>query len=488
MRVKVNETKHVEIRGRLRRVRPGQIVDVGKGLGKHWIRDGSAIDLTPKSKVLSGPLSTNSLAVIGKASKLILSVREFWFNNCQGTYDLCGYPVSRNAIQLYGGPNPEFNACERCQHLEWKSRLVQQDLFVPHQCSTASLCKTYCERQGQDEWTHFHQNFWYAAFVDSKLNAAKCVLLQSEKDCKFFWSHHCDQATHVFLRQFAQICQVDTVPLKSKIDVSQYDFAFIVNSGIRDFPPRYDLPILMYGHDLWKRRSGRQRMLDYWKPDYFWTPFLSSWKAHYNISKNTELVFRPVPASMFFTRSNLDDTKKKYDLLCIGATGNPIYQPRIELSKQLAPLQKQFRVLFHHQAGASRSRRFYSNRRGPYANAWSEFLGSARYIAFAGISEEPQPVFFKYYEVLGSGAIPIMPNVPDLKLLGVEPWVHFIPLSSVWKNNAQMHFYLDHYDEYKYIAENAVAWHQENADKLLFDGIEDLVQEITKGKYPRRLY
>jgi len=151
-------------------------------------------------------------------------------------------------------------------------------------------------------------------------------------------------------------------------------------------------------------------------------------------------------------------------------------------------LQEEFRVCFHHKAGSRRTKHSLSNRAGPYANAWSEFLGSARYVVFAGIAEEPQAVFFKYYEVLGSGAIPIMPNAPDLKLLGVEPWIHFIPLDSVWKNNTQMQFYLSHYDEYKHIAESAVRWHQENADKLLFDGIEDLVQEITNGKYPRRLY
>ena len=42
------------------------------------------------------------------------------------------------------------------------------------------------------------------------------------------------------------------------------------------------------------------------------------------------------------------------------------------------------------------------------------------------------------------------------------------------------------YDSYRYIAENAVKWHQENADRLLFDGFEDVVQAVTRGRYPRR--
>ena len=93
----------------------------------------------------------------------------------------------------------------------------------------------------------------------------------------------------------------------------------------------------------------------------------------------------------------------------------------------------------------------------------------------------------KYYEALGSGAIPIFPEVPDLKLLGIKPFEHYIPLSEVEGDNEKLAFYLDHYQEYKHIAESAVNWYRQNSDKMLFEGFEEVVRSITKYEYPKRL-
>jgi hypothetical protein len=93
----------------------------------------------------------------------------------------------------------------------------------------------------------------------------------------------------------------------------------------------------------------------------------------------------------------------------------------------------------------------------------------------------------KHYECLASGAVPILPASPDLHRLGIKPMVHYIPLAKVWRNNKSLAKFLSHYNEYRSIAVNAVKWAKENMDRMLFDGFEDLVQEVTAQKYPRRL-
>lgn len=460
-----------------------QVVDVGKQQALQWIADGSARPERPQKPPKPMPPRPDYLS---RPSQLLLAVRAFWFGNVAGTFDLDGRPVRREEIHLHGGPSPEFNDCDTCQKAEWLSRLNGRNHYRKHSCPTGQRCHILCSYQGDDAFTHYHQNFGYAARVDMTLNAAKCAMFQPAKGIKFIWSHHCDQSVHVFLRQFAQACQFDVVGFGEKIEPSRYNFAFVVMGPTKaEIPP--GLPIVMYGHDLWKQPSDRQALIDHVRPDVFWTPFLSSWKAHYRFPAKTRLVFRPVPASQFFTRPNLD--KKSLDVLCIGCTGNPIYDPRLQLSRQLAILASKWRIKLHHPGGARRAKHIGSVRSDkiPYCNAWSELLGSARYVAFDGIRQEPQPVFYKYYEVLGSGAVPIMPQAPDLKLLGIEPWVHYIPVSEIRGNNKRMVDLLEHYNEHKHIAEAAVSWHKENADRLLFEGIGDLVRDITGHAYPRRL-
>jgi len=112
-------------------------------------------------------------------------------------------------------------------------------------------------------------------------------------------------------------------------------------------------------------------------------------------------------------------------------------------------------------------------------------LGSAKYTIF-GRMKYPILVW-KYYETLGSGAIPIFPEVPDLKLLGVKPFEHYIPLSKIEGDSERLKYFLDNYDKYKYIAENAVRWYEQNENKLLFGDFEEVIRELTNYKYPKRL-
>jgi len=306
-------------------------------------------------------------------------------------------------------------------------------------------------------------------------------------------SYSADQGRIAWVRQWAIACQYDLIQMRMEEphrEIGCYDFIFTYcsSSGYTPFPRSDTVPLLMYGHDMWKGRKKRQAMIDDLKPDVFWTPYLSSCKAHYSFPSKTQLVFRPLPAGTFLTRPNLDIEKKKFDLLVIGATGSTIYQPRKDLGEQIRKItKKSLRINVHNKAGANRAKHTGSVYAGsrPYITAWSEFLGSSRYVIFDGISEEPQPLFFKYYETLGSGAVPIFPNAPDLELLGVEPWKHFIPVEEYRGNNEGLIKLLE--EDHSDIAENAVKWYLENADVMLYDWFEDMIHEMIKNKsYQKR--
>lgn len=93
--------------------------------------------------------------------KLTDEVREFWYKNISGEFELDGVKISRREIFLYGGPNPEFS-CPVCQKSEWLSRIKQKNLFVRHDCSSSKKCEELCRKQGDELWVHYHQNFNFA--------------------------------------------------------------------------------------------------------------------------------------------------------------------------------------------------------------------------------------------------------------------------------------------------------------------------------------
>jgi len=114
-------------------------------------------------------------------SRLLRRAREFWFNNVPSefVFDMIASKknVSRAAIHKYGGPSPEFDHCPICQKSEWGSRLVQTNLFIEHKCKTAKQCHEICEKQGNDKWLNWHQNFGFAEGFTGPLDAPKCLLL-----------------------------------------------------------------------------------------------------------------------------------------------------------------------------------------------------------------------------------------------------------------------------------------------------------------------
>jgi hypothetical protein len=198
-------------------------------------------------------------------------------------------------------------------------------------------------------------------------------------------------------------------------------------------------------------------------------------------------------ASNFFTRPNL--SQKSIDLLSIGNITGHLYEGRRKLHSQLKSFQNQnssYKIEFSHIVGTLEPDPAkgleYTDSQGNkirYLNKWSEYLGRAKYTVFGKMK---YPVLVgKYYETLGSGAVPIFPEVQDLKLLGVKPFEHYIPLSEIEGNNERLKYFLDNYDKFKYIAENAVKWYKENSDIMLFNRFEDLIREVTNYKFPKRL-
>ena len=431
-------------------------------------------------------------------TQLVEKVRYFWYSNTPGNFNLDGEKISRKEIFLYGGPNPNFT-CEICQKSEWLSRVKQKNLFVLHSCPEAEKCKTLCSRQGDELWKNQHQNFDFSIGCNSKSAAPKCLCITPQDENSIaggfyqrFQTPGCDQWMLVFRRRLAFACQVDIVRSPVGINWDNYDFVFVQNVGANQKFPRPQIPIIMYVHDFWPlEEKSFQWMIDWLRPDILLTPYPTQWKENFRIPNQTKVVFYPFFDSLFFARPNL--AEKKLDLLVVGATASSIYGQRISLDKQISQFSNRYQVEFSHRVGA-----LSTTWRGPvyyldsitkspvyYLNKWSEYLGTAKYLIFGRMK---YPILGgKYYEALGSGAIPIFPEVPDLKLLDLRPFEHYIPLSEIENNNDRLVYFLDHYEDFKYIAQNAVNWYKKVSNKMVFNDFEDLIREITGDKYPKRL-
>lgn len=445
-------------------------------------------EIFPNIKQHLSPFRSATQVLKLPKSELIEKVRYFWYSNIPGEFDLDGEKISRREIFVYGGPNPRFT-CPICQKSEWLSRIRQKNLFITHSCFEAEKCKTLCSKQGDELWTNLHQNFDFSIGCDPELLAPKCLSVTFQK-IKNILKPTCNYGILVSYRQGVYACQIDVVDRPINIDWRRYDFLMVVNQGFVPKFPRPPIPVILYCHDFWPKEDGYQWVIDWLKPDVIWTPYPTQWKEYFKLPPQTKIVFRPFFESTFFTRPNLNN--KKLDLLVIGATASSVYGPRISLTKQISQLPSRYKIEFSQSLG------YVANWPGPvefldpiskkplrYLNKWSEYLSSAKYVIFGKMR---YPILVgKYYETLGSGAIPIFPEVPDLKLLGVKPFKHYIPLSEVEGNNHRLIYFLNRYEDFKYIAENAVKWYKSVSDKMLFSDYEDLIKEITGFKYSKRL-
>lgn len=425
-------------------------------------------------------------------SELVEEVRKFWYSNTPGTFDLDSERISRKDISIYGGPNPKFT-CSICQKGEWISRIRQKNLFIPHECSQSKECETLCSYQGNELWTQFHQNFDFSIGYDNNLPVAKCIFCVTSEGKRRIFNPFSDMLILVFKRQLAYSCQFEITTNPFKVNWSDYDFAYISNPASQPKFSRPNIPVILHVHDFWPLEEKKyQKIINWLTPDILLTSYPTAWKKYFNISEKTKVAFLSFFDSLFFSRPNLKD--KKLDLLVIGATTSKfVYQPRINLNKQLLKLPDQYAIEFSHSAGAGNV-----HKKGPvlredsrngkpihFLNKWSEYLGSAKYVVFGGMK---YPILVtKYYEVLGSGAVPIFSEVPDLKYLKIRPFEHYIPLSEVENDNKKLIYYLDNYDKYKHIAENAVNWYKKESNKLIFEDFEKTITEITNNKYPKRI-
>jgi len=435
-------------------------------------------------------------------SDLVEKTRRFWFNNVPGTIKVEGTTVTRRDIDTYGGPDPCLTN-PVSQKMEWLSRIKQTNLFEPHSSPQAEQCRILCSRQGDERWTPYHQNFKFAVGCDSNLKAPKCICIlpsYPSRYCKYVTYQsvkylRCDQLTLVNKRRLARSCQFDVAAYPEGIDWSKYDVMYMMHCANNRKFTRPNIPVILYGHEFMLDDAGFQWVIDWLQPDVLLLPNILPWRENLHIPSRTKISFTPFAPSMFFTRPNLDPEKKNFDLLVIGTTGGPIYAPREALDRKIRPLSRRYQIEFSHYLG---SRRFLTDantlQQGPegpirYLNQWSAYLGSARYVVFGRLSSKvyEKCILGKYYETLGSGAIPIFPEVPDLDLLGVSPFKHYIPLSEIEGNIEKLAYFLDHYEDYRHIAQNAVEWSVANIDRMLFDNFESLIHEITGKRFPKRL-
>lgn len=447
-------------------------------------------------------------------SRLLHAVREFWFDNILGEFVHGGKGWTRREIQTYGGPSPEFNACSLCQSCEWLSRLEQKNMFLEHKCKASKRCLRICRKQGDDNWTNWHQNFQFAESFTGTLKAPKCLLLLPEGIWKLYsrwYGHRCDFAWLNLKRQLAQTCQVYVAPsIRLPFCDPQPDFLFMVATGDNPRPgKRPDIPIVMMGWDFWHGKEKYQREIDLWQPDYFISSALCGWRQNLKFPKRTKFrYYHALPGSFFAGKPTVE---KDINLLVIGDVYNPqgLYEDRVRLNSQIEHLAGKYKIVFSHLRGGGRfmfegpseftvkaqkfttgvpvETRWPKGTRVRLLNKWIEYIGRAKYVIFGPVNVDPKIVLRKHGEVLASGAVPIMPESPDLKYLRIEPMTHYIPLTNVWRQNGSLDSFLGQYEKYKGIAQNAVGWHSENADRMLFGKFEDLIREVTEKRYPRRL-
>jgi len=259
---------------------------------------------------------------------------------------------------------------------------------------------------------------------------------------------------------------IDLIENPDKEDWSKYNFAFMYNTGSnRRFKP-LNVPKILFCHDFWPPKPY-QWVIDWYQPDIILTTYPTQWKQYFKIPRHTKIVFYPMFSSMEFTRPNLG--KKDIDLLVIGSTKGHAYKKRRELNKQIKKL-KDYKIEFSNLP-ANKAEKTHAG--------WSEYLGTAKYVIFG---EHKYPILLgKYYEALGSGAIPIFPEVPDLELLGLKAWEHYIPLH-IMEYTTHFELLLDNHETNKYISENAVNWYKENCDKMLFDDFKKMIEELCEKK------
>lgn len=414
---------------------------------------------------------------------LIKAFRKFWYSDEQRFQG-----VSRAVYETHGGPSPRFR-CPTCQDCEWRSRIHQQDLYREHACATSVECQKLCSHQGNDLWTNQHTDFWFAAKCTDDADAPKGLCWFPEGGHVRLWHHFSARDCAPFMRfvkkRLALSCQYEVRQYLHSVNWSKYDFFLMFNAGNR-LPSikRPPLPIIMLGWDLW--RTGFQNVLDRHRPEVLLTPVPTAWRTRFKIPEQTEVMFFPPLAEVFYTRPNLGE--KSLDLLLVGRIGMPVYRPRQKLIYQVAKLKDWFDVEISTLVGAKSGHHLgpteFVNEQGQkvrFMNKWSEYLGSARYVMF-GPCNPPADEFLllKYGESLGSGAIPIFPEVRDLEYFGVEPMVHYIPLSEVWQNNSKLMDYLYHYDEFKHIAANAVQWYRESANEIIRATSKAAIQKVIQ--------
>ncbi|TSC75473.1 MAG: hypothetical protein G01um101430_315 [Parcubacteria group bacterium Gr01-1014_30] len=422
---------------------------------------------------------------------LVRAVRNFWYGSILDRFVLEGEEIKKEEIFTYGGPNPEFS-CPICQKAEWVSRIRQENLFLDHSCPSSEKCRKLCEKQGNDLWTHFHQNFDFSLGCSADLPAPKGVYVLFGK-LDMFHALRLEPMERIFHRQFAFACQLDIAEGPFGIDWKKYDFMFMYLPGAVPKFKRPPIPVILFAHDFWREPKASQWVLDWLEPEVFLTTYPTQFKENYRFPKNTKVVFHPMFTSNFFTRPNL--SQKSIDLLSVGNTKGPLYQGRRNLNMQLQKFKEQYpsyKLEFSHIVGTLKPNEQegleYTDSQGNqirYLNKWSEYLGTAKYVIFGKMK---YPILVgKYYETLGSGAIPIFPEVPDLKLLGVKPFEHYIPLAEIEGNSERLKYFLDNYEKFKYIGKNAVKWYKDNSDKMLFAGFEGSIREVTNYKFPKRL-
>jgi hypothetical protein len=428
-------------------------------------------------------------------SDLVQETRRVWFCGEDGL--IVKHPargevvIRRKDIAAFGGPRVDLT-CEPCAVMDWLSRIDGQSRFAPHTCSdptrTANV-QRLCQRIESDEWCAARKDYNFTLGVDPDLPGLRGLILA--KAVRGFVSPGDDKAMIGMRQRYSpfQLDVADSLPT----DLEKYDFLIALcgrdTDGVQHAMGR--TRVFVYAHDHHGRKSDTdpkyQRTLDL-GPDVLLTPYPHIWTSAYRIPRRTNVIFMPHLSSTFFARPITDFNAKRYDVMVVGVAGQWAYPQRHRLARTMKKAMQQpgragrwvLDTCSEHARVSSECSSLAAG--GRKLHAWDVFLAQSRIVAFG--QDRWGYLVMKYAEIPANCSLMVCPDIPDLKLLGLESGTHFVPLAEPVETSfvAQMTNILANWDLYEPIARAGFEWHRTRADDILFDQFRRDIVSVVQGE------
>lgn len=418
---------------------------------------------------------------------LIESVRYAWFHKKPSLHvsvsGVVEFTVTRQLLWDYGGPK-RYTVCEACQAMEWRSRLNRRNLFQKHACAYPKALKgtvELCRRAGDPDWSSTLKNYDFTIGTTKDLPGLRGLLVWTGNS-DLMVDPKADRGCIDFRQRLAPF-QVDILNCNKVKLIEEYDFIFEqchVHGPI--YPRKKTGPkILLYCHDHHKHIPQRQKMLNA-QPHAILTAYPTIWEKYYKVHRNTKVVFTPFVQGTFFARPSIAYSKRKLDVLAIGAAGGNIYPERAAIAqiiKGVGDRRWKAHTRSHHSIPFRAGNNVAGG--GLLLERWSELLTTSKIVLFG--PDRWGYLVRKYTEILASGSLMVCSRIPDLDRLGLKPNIHYVPLQRPLDQKLvpMLQNILLQWPKYEKIARAGLEWHKRNSDDWLFSKFEKEIVRLCRG-------